>query len=175
MHNICFSWQTNSVGVVSQCGPMELLISKRKMADYEFLSMEVDLLEVTKWLHTINGTTIKKGDVIRVEILGIKWDPAQRTLSAEGSLLREYAGVDDRWPELKEATTTNQQQGDATHDGWGEPATNGDGGSGWGEPITTGAATTSVWGQLPLNEDTGNGGWGEPFTNEDDIGASGWD
>ncbi|CAM6106045.1 unnamed protein product [Calypogeia fissa] len=165
--------EAHSGGVVTQCGPIEqLFISKKHMRDYEFMSAEVDSLEVTKWRHIINETTIKKGDVIRVEILGTKWEPAQRAMSAAGSLMGEYAGVDDRWPELKEPSKTNQQ-GDG---GWGEPATNGDTyEGGWGEPITNGDTSNTRWEESPTNEATANDGWGQPPTNEDHIGTSGWD
>ncbi|CAM6098947.1 unnamed protein product [Calypogeia fissa] len=183
-HVLAVVTEINSDGIYSQCGPIEsVYIAKRLMRDYDLLSTEVDSLEVTKWRNFITGTTIKKGDVIRVEILKTEWDPAHRSLSAAGALTGVYTGIDDRWPDLNK---TNPKQRAAVDGGWGEPATNGDGdGGGWGEPTQTditgnGVPCNGGWGESSQKEAIGNGvpcndGWVEQHTNEDGLnGTSGW-
>lgn len=132
------------------------------------MSTEVETLLVPKWRNVTSGATIQKGDVIRVKVLGTKWEPAQRSMSAVGSLLGSYTGVDKRWPAKNATSKSNaaggglRQEAGGLGDGdpWGEQTANEDN-SGWGEPIAT----------------ENNSGWGEPLANEgnDAPAPSGWD
>ncbi|CAM6130034.1 unnamed protein product [Calypogeia fissa] len=151
-HVVAVVTEALSNGIMSRCGCIDqLFISSKYLKDYEVLSTDVDGLKVTMWRNSVDGKSIKKGDVIRVKILGSNWEPSVRGLSAAGSLLGDYAGKDDRWQKVT-------SRGDFGSD----------------SPRQVVGTDDSLWGEpLPKEDDNEASGWGDPLPMEEEE-PSGW-
>ncbi|KAL2643921.1 hypothetical protein R1flu_011508 [Riccia fluitans] len=107
-----------------------------------------------------DGSILKTGSVIRVEIRGVKYDPASRGFTTVCKLV----GVEKRvWEDTSKPQTP--PGGGAE---WGaDPAPNGSA-SGWGTTSDANGKTTGGWGADDDNE--GGGDWGAPLP----TGNGGW-
>ncbi|BBN02944.1 hypothetical protein MPTK1_2g19500 [Marchantia polymorpha subsp. ruderalis] len=147
-------------GAMCSFGPIEnMFLSTKLMKDqYTFVGASE-----SKPVHFKgkDGSIIESGSVLRVEILGVKFNSLTRAFDTVCSVSGDYLGVDGRtWEDKSTPATAN----------WGANDPNGAEAGAWGSD-TPAENDAGGWGASPVRE---SGGWGAAPAEKSKNGG-GWD
>lgn len=84
-------------GFWAACGPARIFIQRRQMDGFEF--REGPSMEYNKWADT-GGIPVAPKSLVRLRVVGVRWDPKERTIMTIGSLNGNHLGPVQEAPAL---------------------------------------------------------------------------
>ena len=76
-------------GCIAACGPARVFVPRKQMDGFEFRAGPS--LEFNKWRESAGNEIVAKSRV-RLKVVGIRWEPQDRTIMAAGTLNGHHLG-----------------------------------------------------------------------------------
>lgn len=76
-------------GFLAACGPARIFVPRKQMDGFEFRAGPS--LEFNKW-REVTGNEIAVKSLVRLKIVGVRWEPKDRTIMTAGSLNGHHLG-----------------------------------------------------------------------------------